>query len=143
MIGFFEYQYLRFKKNHLKNLVALARADGHFHDKEKDYLYKIGEKYQLKPQQIERIIEGKEASELHIPAEHHKKVAFLYDTVGMMLADGVIDDKEMEFCEDMCTRFGYKTALITTMISAHKTGSLDDPAAWEAFVEEAQGKQKA
>ena len=53
MIGFFEYQYLKFKKNHLKNLVALASVDGHIHEDEIAYLYKIGDKYQLKPQQIE------------------------------------------------------------------------------------------
>ena len=42
MIGFFEYQYLKYKKNHLKNLVALAAIDGHVHKNEIDYLYKIG-----------------------------------------------------------------------------------------------------
>ena len=28
MIGFFEHQYLSYKKNHIKNLLALAKADG-------------------------------------------------------------------------------------------------------------------
>jgi uncharacterized tellurite resistance protein B-like protein len=135
MIGFFEYQYLRFKKNHLRSLVALAKADGHFHDKEKDYLYRIGEKYQLKPQQIKRIIEEQGAADIQVPPDHHKKVAFLYDTVGMMLADGMIDEKEMDFCRNIFSRFGYREDLISTMISAHESGGLEEPMEWEAFVE--------
>jgi len=33
MIGFFEHQLLSYKKNHIKNLLALAKADGFMHDK--------------------------------------------------------------------------------------------------------------
>jgi len=60
MIGFFEYQYLKYKKNNLKNLVAMAAIDGHIHEDEIAYLHKIGEKYQLKPQQIKKILENRE-----------------------------------------------------------------------------------
>jgi replication initiation and membrane attachment protein DnaB len=72
MIGFFEYQYLKFKKNHLKNLVALAAIDGHIHEDEIAYLYKIGEKYKLKPQQIKKIIDQKDVTEPEIPEPHHQ-----------------------------------------------------------------------
>ncbi len=143
MIGFFEYQYLRFKKSHLKNLVALAKADGHFHKEEVKYLYKIGAKYQLKPQQIDRIIKGEEKTELQIPKEFHKKVAFLYDTVGMMMADGIIDDREMDFCQDMFNRFGFDPALIEDMIRAYKLGGLDDQEDWEHFLEKARALEIA
>ncbi len=48
MIGFFEHQYLSYKKNHIKNLLALAKVDGHMHEKEEALLYKIGRRYGLK-----------------------------------------------------------------------------------------------
>jgi hypothetical protein len=48
MIGFFEHQYLSYKKNHIKNLLALSKADGHMHEKEVDMLFKIGKRYGLK-----------------------------------------------------------------------------------------------
>jgi uncharacterized tellurite resistance protein B-like protein len=139
MIGFFEYQYLRFKKSHLKNLVALAKADGHFHEEEVKYLYKIGVKYQLKPSQIDRIVKSEEETELQIPKEFHKKVAFLYDTVGMMLADDVIDDREMDFCKAMFKRFGFDNSLIDDMIQAYKLGGLEDQEDWDNFLEKAKG----
>lgn len=137
MIGFFEYQYLKFKKNHLKNLVALAAIDGNIHQNEIDYLYKIGEKYQLKPQQIQKILDEKENIEPDIPEAHHQKVALLYDMVGMMMADNVIEASEMEFCRKMFKKFGYKDQLINEMIDLHKKG-VNDVDAWEEFLEKTE-----
>jgi len=137
MIGFFEYQYLKFKKNHLKNLVALAAIDGHIHEEEIDYLYKIGEKYQLKPQQIKKIFEQKELSEPEIPEHHHQKVALLFDFVGMMMADTIIEDTEMEFCKKMFKKFGYKDILIDEMIDLYRKG-VSDTDAWEEFLEKSE-----
>lgn len=137
MIGFFEYQYLKYKKNHLKNLVAMAAIDGHIHEDEIDYLYKIGEKYQLKPQQIKRILENREEIEPEIPEPHHQKVALLYDLVGMMMADNVIEDAEMEFCKRMFLKFGYKEMLIDEMIDLYRQG-IDDTDSWEEFLAKAE-----
>lgn len=137
MIGFFEYQYLKYKKNHLKNMVALAAIDGHIHEDEIKYLYKIGEKYQLKPQQIKRILESPREIEPEIPGPHHQKVALLYDLVGMMMADNVIEDAEMEFCKRMFLKFGYKELLIDEMIDLYRQG-VDDTDVWETFLERAE-----
>ena len=140
MIGFFEYQYLKYKKNHLKNLVALAGIDGHIHEDEIAYLYKIGEKYQLKPQQIKKILDNREEIEPEIPEQHHQKVALLFDLVGMMMADNVIEDAEMEFCKRMFLKFGYKEMLIDEMIDLYRQG-VDDNDEWEEFLSRAENQR--
>ena len=140
MIGFFEYQYLKFKKNHLKNMVALAAIDGHIHEDEIAYLYKIGEKYKLKPQQIKKIIDQKDVIEPEIPEPHHQKIALLYDLVGMMMADNVIEDSEMEFCKKMFKKFGYKKLLIDEMVDLYRQG-VADTEAWEEFLERSKSQQ--
>lgn len=137
MIGFFEYQYLKYKKNHLKNLVALAAIDGHVHENEIDYLYKIGEKYQLKRQQIKKILDERENIEPNIPDHHHQKVALLFDLIGMMMADNVVEDSEMEFCKKMFKKFGYKDLLIDEMIDLYRKG-VEDTDTWEEFLERAE-----
>jgi len=142
MIGFFEYQYLKFKKNHLRNLVALAAIDGHIHDDEKAYLYKIGEKYQLKPQQIKKILDQSEEIEPEIPEHHHQKVDLLYDIVGMMMADNVIEEAEMDFCKKTFKKFGYKESLIDKMIEYYRKGA-DNTDAWEDFSERSEAYQIA
>ena len=137
MIGFFEYQYLKYKKNHLKNMVALAAIDGHIHEKEIRYLYKIGEKYQLKPQQIKKILKDRDNIEPNIPDHHHQKIALLYDLIGMMMADNVIEDSEMDFCKRMVEKFGYKDSLIDAMIELYNRG-IDDTEIWEEFLEQSE-----
>ncbi len=136
MIGFFEYQYLKFKKKHLENLVALARADGEFHEKERKFLYEIGLKYKLKPHQIDAVIEHGKSSKPRIPKAYPEKMAQLYDTVGMMLADGVIEESEMEFCRDIFKKYGMKEELIRVMIDAYQKGGVVEPEEWENFLEQ-------
>jgi uncharacterized tellurite resistance protein B-like protein len=137
MIGFFEYQYLKYKKNHLKNLVALAAIDGHVHKDEIEYLYKIGEKYQLKPQQIKKILDNKENIEPEIPEAHHQKIALLFDLIGMMMADNIIEESEMDFCKKMFRKFGYKDLLIDEMIDLYRQG-VSDTDVWEEFLEKTE-----
>ncbi len=140
MIGPFEHQYLKYKKKHLKNLVALAAADGHIHEDEIAFLYRIGKKYQLKPAQIKRILEQTDNVEVDIPEHHHQKVSLLFDMVGMMMADGVIEEEEMEFCKKMVGRFGYRDVLLTEMIALYQPG-VDEIDNWESFVEESMVHQ--
>ena len=137
MVGFFEYQYLSFKRNHLNNMIALAAIDGHIHQDEIDFLYKIGKKYRLKSEQIDEILKNWKEVKPEIPEQHHQKVALLFDLVGMMLADNLIVESEMEFCRRMFSRFGYKETLIDEMIELYQ-GKLDDLDEWEAFLEKAE-----
>jgi uncharacterized tellurite resistance protein B-like protein len=60
MIGFFEHQYLSYKKNHIKNLLALAKVDGHMHETEEALLYKIGKRYGLKDRQVKELVDSNE-----------------------------------------------------------------------------------
>ena len=137
MFGFFEYQYLKFKKNHLKNLAALAAIDGHIHESEIAYIHKIGEKYLLKPRQIKRILENQQEIQSEIPTEDPQKVAMLFDLVGMMMADDVVDEAEMTFCKQMFKKLGYKDSLIKEMIKLNKDG-VEDAEAWEVFLQQTE-----
>jgi len=125
MIGFFEHQYLSYKKKHVKNLLALANADGHLHEKEMELLYKLGEKYGLKQRQVKSILDSKKALELYIPESDDEKMDQLYDILLMVYADGVVDESEVEFCKDMVSKFGYKEELVDRLLFLFKKG---DPA---------------
>jgi uncharacterized membrane protein YebE (DUF533 family) len=117
MIGFFEHQYLSYKKDHIKNLLALSRADGHLHKKEVEVLYEIGRRYGLKDRQIKALIDSKEKYEVNVPDNFHDKMNILYDMVLMVHADGVVEKKEIEFCEDVVKKFGMKKAVVRWIIS--------------------------
>ena len=125
MIGFFEHQYLSYKKKHLRNLVALANADGHLHKEERALIYRLGEKYGLKERQVTKILENDKEHQLYVPEKDDEKMDQLFDLLQMVYADGVVDDNEVEFCKDVVDKFGYKESLVEKLIDLFEKG---DPA---------------
>lgn len=140
MIGFFEHQYLTFKKNHLKNLIALAKADGHLHQAEEKMIYKIGDKYGLKDRQIASLLRSEKKLELHVPETHDEKMDQLYDVVMMVYADGVVEDSEIEFCEELVDKFGYKKDIVQWLIKIFDEGNVPNQLEWDELKGQAKLK---
>ncbi|MDQ3394639.1 MAG: TerB family tellurite resistance protein [Bacteroidota bacterium] len=141
MNGFFEYQYLSYKKKHMMNLIALARTDGDFHEKEMEILFKIGKRYRLKAKHINALLEVVENDQEVVHGQHEQYMEQLYDLVEMVLADGVIAEEELEFCEKMIHSMGYNKDLLGYFIDFVQLG-LKDSESWIDFKEEAMNHKK-
>ncbi len=122
MNGFFEHQYLRFKKKHLRNLVAMAYVDGELHHREKSLLYEVGERYGLKGWQIAKIIENQAPFEWDVPDDIGQRLDHIYDLIKMMLADDIIEENEMALCELVTVNYGFKKELIDDILDLIKDG---------------------
>ncbi|MBL7858380.1 MAG: TerB family tellurite resistance protein [Cyclobacteriaceae bacterium] len=140
MMGFFEHQYLSYKKNHIQNLLALAKADGHMHPKEEALLYKIGKRYGLKDRQVKTLIDSDAKFELNVPDNHNDKMNLLYDLVLMVYADDVVDKHEIEFCEEAVKLFGMKKSLVKWLLDEFERGTPPPPDEWEEIKREAKEK---
>jgi uncharacterized tellurite resistance protein B-like protein len=131
MLTIFETKKTKLQKNHLKNLVALAKADGVFSESEKEYIFKIGEKSGLKTQEIESLLADPITEEVKVPNNDSDRFDQIYDLVQMMLADGSIDDNEMDFCIKMAEKLGFRKAIVGILvrkISIGLTSGLDKEA---------------
>lgn len=137
MIGFFEHQYLSYKKNHIKNLLALAMADGHMHEKEINLLFKIGYGYGLKDWQIQNLIDHTGQYELNIPDNYNDRMNLLYDLILMVFADEIIEEKEIEFVEDVAKRFGMKKDVVRWLIKIFEKGTPPIAGEWDEVKREA------
>jgi len=126
---------------HLKNLVAMARVDGHLDNSELLFLYKVGKRFKLNPQDIADILTSTEETISIVPNDFSNNLLQLFDLVGMMMADGMIKEKELEFCNKMVDKFGFRKELVSEMIEQSKkpTPSQDD---WSAFLKKAAKFQK-
>lgn len=132
MNGFFEHQYLRYKKKHLQNLAAMAFVDGNLHQQEKNLLYTVGEKYGLKGWQIAKIIENQRPFQFDVPEDVDQRLDQIYDLVKMMLADEIIEDRELALCKLVAANFGFKKELVNTilhLIQKGKSGKFE----WNLF----------
>ena len=140
MLGFFEHQYLSYKKNHIRNLLALAKVDGHMHAKEEKLLYKIGKKYGLKDRQIKELLESKEKYEMNVPDNHNDRMNLLYDLLLMVHADNVVDEHEIRFCEDAVKKLGMKKELVPWLLESFDEGTPPRAEDWEEI--KATAKEK-
>ena len=140
MIGFFEHQYLSYKKGHIKNLLALAKADGAMHPKEEALLYKIAKRYGLKDRQVKVLMETDEKFEMNVPDNHNDRMNLLYDLILMVYADDVIDKHEIEFCEQAVKKFGMKKELVAWLLEEFERGTPPPPDEWEEIKREAKEK---
>ena len=141
MIGFFEHQYLSYKKNHIKNLLALAKADGTVHEKEQRMLFKIGKKYGLKDRQVQTLMDSRERFEIDVPESHHDRMNVLYDLMLMVYADGIVEKSEIAFCEEVVKRFGMKKEIVPWLLTeVFEKGTPPPPGEWEELSEIARGK---
>ena len=141
MIGFFEHQYLSYKKNHIKNLLALAKADGFIHEKEEKMLFKIGRRYGLKDRQIKTLVDSDEKFKINVPDNHQDKMNVLYDLMLMVYADGVVEKREIEFCEDMVKKFGMKKEVVKWLLNeVFEKGTPPAPDEWDDMKKEAKTK---
>jgi len=141
MIGFFEHQYLSYKRNHIKNLLALAKADGFIHDKEEKMVYKIGKRYGLKDRQVKELIDSKEKFQVNVPDNHIDKMNVLYDLMLMVYADGIVERKEIAFCEDVVKKFGMKKELVHWLLDeVFEKGSPPRSDEWMDIIREAETK---
>lgn len=140
MIGFFEHQYLSYKKSHIKNLLALAKADGAMHPKEVALLYKIAKRYGLKDRQVRVLVETDEKFDMNVPDNHNDKMNLLYDLILMVYADEVVDKHEIEFCEHAVKQFGMKKQLVSWLLAEFERGTPPPPDEWEEIKREAKEK---
>lgn len=138
MIGFFEHQFLSYKKKSLANLVALAWSDGKLDAEEEKVLYKVGAKYGLKDHQITKVINSSKPFELFIPKDHTSRMNHLFDLVQLIYADSVIDEKELEFCKIAVKKFGYHESMISWLLKIFREPVEPDAEEWKEICRKAQ-----
>ena len=102
--------------SHMKNLIEIAVADGHFHDDEYALLKEIARKYGVSEKKLAYIRENPDGIEFEVPQDKNEKFSQLFDLVKMMVADTHIDHNEVKLCNVYAHRFGYKEENIPELI---------------------------
>lgn len=125
MFNFFESEQTKRVKNHITNLGALARIDGHLDAAELNYIIAVGQKNGLKPDDVRALIANGEKLQLHLPENDSERFDQIYDLVEMMLADGIVDDNEMEFCMMMANKLGFRKAIVGVLVRKISMGVKD------------------
>src|SRR6478735_898368 len=125
MFNLFESEQTKKLKSHLMNLGALAKVDGHIDTSEMNYIITIGKKNGLKEEEVKALMANTSNIKLEIPTNDSERFDQIYDLVEMMLADGIVDDNEMDFCIDMATKLGFRKAIVGVLVRKISMGVKD------------------
>ena len=94
-------------QSHIKNLIEVALADGHFSDEELELITSIAKKKGISPREIESIQKDLANIQFELPDDSRSKFHQVYDLIHVMLSDKVVHDNEMKLCYQFINKFGY------------------------------------
>ncbi len=125
MFGFFENEQTRKVKSHIQNLAALAKADGHIDEREMSFILAVGKKNGIRADEIRTLVANSATSGMVVPDNDSERFDQIFDMVDMMLADGVVDDNEMDFCTIMAEKLGFRKDAVGLLIKQISQGVKD------------------
>jgi uncharacterized tellurite resistance protein B-like protein len=100
------------KINHIRNLVYLGQADSDFHEKEKEFVKKVGERLGINQNEIEKELNSKIDQRPPLPTEEILRFILLDDLMNLMASDGKIMYKEIDVCKKIATELGFEPEMI-------------------------------
>lgn len=125
MFSFFDSDETKRLKSHILNLGALAKADGHLDESEMNFIIGVGRKHGLKPDDVRTLVQNATKEQLVLPETDDERFDQLFDLVDMMLADGIVDDAEMDFCTEMAAKMGFRKAIVALLVRKISNGVKD------------------
>ena len=125
MFGFFENEHAKRIKGHLYNLAALAKADGHVDDREMSFIITVGKKNGMSASDVRKLVADEKSYQSDLPANDSERFDQIFDLVDMMLADGVVDETEMDFCIGMAEKLGFRKAIVGVLVRKISQGVKD------------------
>lgn len=122
----FEHHEKKQAKEHFIDLVHVAMADGIIDQSERAMLKRMGGNMGFTDPEIEELIESASKTAHNPPYEFSKRFEQVYNIVKMVLADGVIDNNEMNLAACLAIKLGFSETetpqLLTFLIDGVKQG---------------------
>lgn len=103
--------------SHIRNLIALACADGSLDKSEMDLIFKIGVNAGLSPVELKRIFERPDSIAFFPPDSYRERIEQLYDMVMVMMVDGEFHENEIALCKLTAIKLGFKHQIIDKIVN--------------------------
>ena len=95
-------------KSHFMNLYSMVLADGNVRPEEIVQVYKIGLRHGVSPAEFNQLLLSPVS--VTLPGTLERKVSFLFDLTEIILADGQVDQSEVNALKHYCSLFGFDEA---------------------------------
>ncbi|MCU0430449.1 MAG: TerB family tellurite resistance protein [Cytophagaceae bacterium] len=116
MFSLFGLKKDKLNRGNLKNLIALAKADGVIADSELKMLYMVGKRLGMKEDEVNAAIKDSSKIEYKVPSNDAERFEHLYELIEMMLVDGAIEENEIDFCIEISENLGFKKSVVGVLV---------------------------
>ena len=103
--------------SHVRNLVALAYADGKFSDEEKQYVANVATEAGMTADEMKQIIKDAECIRFVMPWNDIEKIEQIYDLILLMMIDGELNENEMIFCRAMAIKMKIPYQIVDELVA--------------------------
>jgi uncharacterized tellurite resistance protein B-like protein len=141
MTSFFEHQRYSYKRNYLRNLIALASSDGNLDWEEKMLIRTIGLRRDLKDWQINELLDDTTKHEFFIPDSVSNRMNLLYDVMQIVYADGKVTKSEIAFVTNIINALQLEPAVVEELLSLFETHT-PTVVEWNDFMETMMDDEK-
>lgn len=103
--------------SHVRNLVALAYADGKFSDEEKQYVANVATEVGMTADEMKLIINDPDGIRFEMPSNDIEKLEQIYDLILLMMIDGELNENEMIFCRAMAIKMKIPYQIVDELVA--------------------------
>ncbi len=100
------------RKSAVRNVIGVMLADGKIDPREKAFLKVVCNRVGITRQELADLVRNPAGIEFVRPKDDQERAIQMCDMVFMMLADGEIDRRELEFCMVAAQRLGFHPKVV-------------------------------
>ena len=117
-MGFFntKSQSQQERETAVKNVIAVMLADGKIDPNEMKFLATVCQRAGLSEKELKNILQKPQSIKFTPAKSPNDRMQQLVDMVWMMLADGQIDQREMDMCITLATHLGFKPSAVGALV---------------------------
>ena len=104
-------------KSHMRNLIEMAAADGHFADVEFSLLKSIAKRNNISESQLAEIKKNPSGINFEVPSDSSEKFSQLYDLIHMMAIDSSVHEEERKLSNLFAIKFGYPKDKVDELVN--------------------------
>ncbi|MDH5604880.1 MAG: TerB family tellurite resistance protein, partial [Cyclobacteriaceae bacterium] len=107
------------EKSHIKNLIAVAKADGDFSEIEEHLLVEIAQRIGLSSEDVQEIKNDLDVIQFVLPERYDQRIEQFQDLLALVSIDGFIDDVEIKMCRKIAEKYELPNQVVTAMLSTY------------------------
>lgn len=103
-------------QSYIKNLIAIAMADGELDDKEAQALLRVATRLGISEWEVRDIIAQHNTIQFVLPKEPKDRIRQLWDLLLIVLVDGKIEERELAILERFALKLRLRGAVATALV---------------------------